>query len=88
MTGCGRVIEWASAVIDRRYRQESNGVALTRAFPNGVWERGVNQMAVQGWEFYRVDPIGVEVRPGCLAGLFGAFVQQITYYVVTFRAPS
>ena len=47
----------------------------------------VNQMATQGWEFYRVDPIGVQVRPGCLAGLFGQRVQERTFYVITFRAP-
>jgi hypothetical protein len=46
----------------------------------------VTQMAAQGWEFYRVDPIGVEIQPGCLAALLGARVQQMTYYVVTFRA--
>ena len=45
----------------------------------------VNQMAEQGWEFYRVDPIGVQVQPGCLAGLLGQSVQERTYYVVTFR---
>jgi hypothetical protein len=44
----------------------------------------VDQMAPQ-WEFYRVDPIGVQVQPGCLAGMFGAAVQERTYYVITFR---
>lgn len=45
----------------------------------------VNEKAVQGWEFYRVDPIGIQVQPGCLAGLLGQSVQERTYYVVTFR---
>jgi hypothetical protein len=48
----------------------------------------VTQIAAQGWEFYRVDAIGVQVQPGCLASLFGASVQELTYYVVTFRAPA
>jgi hypothetical protein len=26
-----------------------------------------NEYAAQGWEFYRVDTIGVVVEPGCLA---------------------
>ena len=31
-----------------------------------------NEQAAQGWEFYRVDTVGVVVQPGCLAMLFGA----------------
>jgi len=45
----------------------------------------VNSNAGQGWEFYRVDAIGVSVRPGCLAGLLGGKRVTSTYYVVTFR---
>lgn len=26
----------------------------------------VNQHAAQGWEYYRVDSIGVQSKPGCL----------------------
>lgn len=44
-----------------------------------------NEQALQGWEFYRVDTIGVETRPGCLASLFGARQSLEEYYVVTFR---
>jgi hypothetical protein len=51
-------------------------------------EQVVNQYAAQGWEFYRVDPIGVEVRPGCLAGLLGAKTSEYVYYVITFRKGS
>lgn len=46
-----------------------------------------NQYAAQGWEFYRVDTIGVVVRPGCLASLFGGRAQHFQYYVMTFRRP-
>lgn len=53
----------------------------------------VNGQVQEGWEFFRVDSIGVEVRPGCLAGLLHTLTQGIlgsgithdTYYVVTFR---
>lgn len=46
-----------------------------------------NEQAAQGWEFYRVDTIGVVVQPGCLASLFGAQRTLTEYYVVTFRRP-
>ena len=46
-----------------------------------------NQYASQGWEFYRVDTVGVVVAPGCLAALFGAKSSDLNYYVVTFRKP-
>lgn len=46
-----------------------------------------NQHAAQGWEFYRVDTVGIVTQPGCLASLFGARQQLIEYFVVTFRRP-
>ena len=45
----------------------------------------VNEQAKEGWEFYRVDSVGVLRRPGCLAGLLGAKETMLEYYVVTFR---
>lgn len=47
----------------------------------------VNEQAKQGWEFYRVDTIGVVTKPGCLGSLFGAKETAIEYYVATFRKP-
>jgi len=44
-----------------------------------------NQYAAQGWEFFRVDTVGVAVQPGCLAALLGQRQVVINYYVVTFR---
>lgn len=44
-----------------------------------------NEQAAQGWEFYRVDRVGVVVQPGCLAALLGARQSLIEYFVVTFR---
>lgn len=44
-----------------------------------------NEQAAQGWEFYRVDTVGVVSKPGCLASLFGAKETFYEYYVVTFR---
>ena len=45
----------------------------------------VTELAGQGWEFYRVDAIGIETRPGCVASLFGGKTQYEQYYVITFR---
>lgn len=45
----------------------------------------VNHQAAQGWEFVRVDTIGVYVPAGCLAGVFGGQSTTRQYYVVTFR---
>ncbi len=51
----------------------------------GYLESEVNKQATQGWEFYRVDTIGVVTKPGCLSSLFGAKEQYLQYYVITFR---
>lgn len=48
-------------------------------------EKVVNQQGAEGWEFYRVDPIGVSLQPGCLAALLGQKEQQHLYHVITFR---
>lgn len=50
-------------------------------------EKTSREMGVQGWEFYRIDQVGVAVQPGCLGALSGV-KQTMTYYnVVTFRRP-
>jgi len=46
-----------------------------------------NDMAKEGWEFYRIDTIGVLMKPGCLRSLFGGKPTFVEYYVVTFRRP-
>jgi hypothetical protein len=48
-------------------------------------QRIVNDHASRGWEFVRVDTIGVNTPPGCLAGLLGGQSAVRQYYVVTFR---
>ncbi|MGH8383846.1 DUF4177 domain-containing protein [Pseudomonas sp.] len=50
-------------------------------------ETVVNQYAKQGWEFYRVDTIGVSVQPGCFDALFGKKASLNNYYVISFRRP-
>ncbi|AXW87884.1 hypothetical protein AU509_12470 [Lonsdalea britannica] len=42
----------------------------------------VNDYAQDGWEFQRVDTIGIEERPGC----FGpSKIGVVNHYVITFR---
>ncbi len=50
-------------------------------------ETVVNKYAKQGWEFYRVDAIGVSVQPGCFDALFGKKAALNSYYVISFRRP-
>ncbi len=45
----------------------------------------VNSEAQQGWEFFRVDSVGVKSEPGCLAALGGAKTIDTVYYVITLR---
>lgn len=45
----------------------------------------VNEHADDGWEFQRVDQIGVNVKPGCLSGLLGQKTGFSYYYVISFR---
>jgi len=48
-------------------------------------EQLANHHAADGWEFYRVDTVGVITEPGCLAALLGAKQSVIDYYVMTLR---
>ena len=48
-------------------------------------EKLSQEMSAQGWQFYRVDSVGVAVQPGC-AGAMTGVKQTMNYYnVVTFR---
>lgn len=45
----------------------------------------VNAHAEEGWEFHRIDSIGVQMTAGCLAALFGKKTEVTRYYVISFR---
>lgn len=48
-------------------------------------EKLTQEQGAQGWEFYRIDQVGVAVAPGCMGALTGV-KQTMTYYnVVSFR---
>jgi len=44
-----------------------------------------NRWAIEGWEFYRVDTVGVVTPAGCLGALVGQRDQLRSFYVVAFR---
>ncbi|MFP3350122.1 hypothetical protein R0K04_01760 [Pseudoalteromonas sp. SIMBA_153] len=48
-------------------------------------ETVVNKYANAGWDFQRVDSIGVQVQPGCFDALRGKKAVDSSYYVITFR---
>ena len=45
----------------------------------------INEHAGQGWEFVTLNDVNIEVKPGCLAGLFGAKIAFIPFDQVVFR---
>jgi hypothetical protein len=47
----------------------------------------VNSHAEDGWEFYRIDTIGVSVKPGCFDALLGKKDVLSHYYVISLRKP-
>lgn len=62
--------------ISVKAKDNKGGIAAT------YLQNVVNTEAVDGWEFQRVDTIGIEERPGCFGGNKTNFIQ---YYVITFR---
>lgn len=41
--------------------------------------------AVDGWEFYQLNSVNIEVSPGCIASLFGAKVDYMQFDQLIFR---
>ena len=49
-------------------------------------ELAIRLHASQGWEFYQLADVNIEVQPGCIAGLFGATVQYVRFDQLIFRS--
>ncbi len=62
----------------------SDNAATVSAQLQRVIESNVNE----GWEFYSVEKIGIEVKPGCLQSLMGSRVTYISFDQVVFRRGS
>lgn len=45
----------------------------------------VNEYTSKGWEFHRIDSIGVQLQPGCFDVLGGKKAENSNYYVISFR---
>jgi hypothetical protein len=45
----------------------------------------INEAADEGWQFEQVNNVNIEVKPGCLAGLFGAKPDYVHFDMVVFR---
>lgn len=50
-------------------------------------ENVVNSYAEDGWEFYRIDTVGVSVKAGCFDALLGKKNMLSSYYVISLRKP-
>jgi len=64
-------------VVKEKQQQGNEAANYLQSLANGE--------AAQGWEFYRIDTVGVITKPGCLGSLLGAKQTLLEYYVVTFR---
>jgi len=76
-----RMIQLPSAIAVKAKEEKGQEAAI-------YLQTVANQHAEHGWEFYRIDTVGVVTQPGCLASLLGAKQIYINYYVVTFRKPT
>jgi hypothetical protein len=46
-----------------------------------------NRWGKDGWEFYRIDDMSVQISNGCVATLAGRPFRYESYNVITFRKP-
>jgi hypothetical protein len=63
-----------------------NRGSLSAAGVAAQLEMVISQHVEQGWEFYQLADVNIEVQPGCISGLFGAKVQYIRFDQLIFRA--
>lgn|SRR5665213_159085 len=48
----------------------------------------INEHAGQGWEYVNLNDVNIEVKPGCLAGMFGSKTAYFPLDQVIFRRPA
>jgi len=54
----------------------------------GQMQAAIEREAIAGWDFHSFAKVDVEVKPGCLASLFGARAAYVTFDQLVFRAKS
>ena len=47
----------------------------------------INSEASQGWELDQIQAVNIEVKPGCIAALFGSTEVYVKFDQVIFRKP-
>lgn len=62
-------------------KQRADPTTVAAAYIEAI----VNDNAAQGWEFYRIDSVGVSSSPGCLGGVLGHKMTFDSYSVISFR---
>jgi hypothetical protein len=45
----------------------------------------IDEQAIQGWDYYSIEKVNIEVRPGCIGGLLGQSASYITSDQIVFR---
>src|SRR5690349_20793166 len=50
-------------------------------------ERTINSEVSNGWEFYQLGDVNIEVSPGCIASLLGQKISYMRFDQVIFRRP-
>ncbi|WP_244345609.1 hypothetical protein [Thermus thermophilus] len=50
-------------------------------------ERLLNEMAVEGWEYYRTETVNISELPGCLGSLLGQKEVTRSFNFIVFRRP-
>jgi len=53
-----------------------------------TYEKAINDAASGGWEFVNIDTVTSIQKPGCLAGLFGAKAEVVTFKLLIFKKPA
>ncbi len=48
----------------------------------------INSVAAEGWELVTMADVGIEVSPGCIAGLLGSKTSYQRYDQLIFRRPA
>jgi hypothetical protein len=49
-------------------------------------QAAISEHAVDGWEFYQLADVNIEVAPGCIAALLGANTQYMRFDQLIFRS--
>lgn len=58
----------------------------TASSVSGQLQDLIEHYAAQGWEMHQVTNVNIEIKPGCLAGFFGARASYIRFDQVVFRS--